>query len=65
MGVQFSTEIAGLDIQLGLVNETDDLNVGGGTCELETLECTLGDETGSTTGLGAPGDSFTLGVCDR
>ena len=63
--VELTTVVTVLDVDLGLVNEADDLDVGGGAHELDTGEGTLGDEAGATAGLGAPSDLLTLRVGDE
>ena len=65
MRVELTTVVALLDVDLGLVNKADDLNVGGGAHELDTGEGTLGNEAGATASLGAPGDLLTLRVGDE
>lgn len=62
VGVELSSTVVGLEVDLGLVNETNDLEVAGGLHELNTGDGTSGDDTGTTALLGAPGDLLTLGV---
>lgn len=64
MGVHLPSRVIGLEVGLGLVNETDDLNVVWGPCELDTLESATGDKTCAVTRLGTPGDGLVLGLAD-
>jgi hypothetical protein len=56
MGVELPSIVIGRDVNEGLVDETDDLDVVWGLHELNTLEGTSGDFTSAVTGLGAPGN---------
>jgi len=56
MGVQLSSSIIGHEVDEGLVDETNDLEVVRSPHKLNTLEGASGDETSTVTGLGAPGD---------
>lgn len=62
--VELTTKVKwlGLNVDLGLVNETGDLDVSRALDELETLEGTLRNETSTFAGLGTPGDFDTLSV---
>lgn len=64
MGVELSSVVIGFEVEHRLVKERDDLDVGLGAEELDTSDRTLGDETGSAAGLGAPRDFLTLGLAD-
>ena len=64
VGVKLSSTIVSLDVDLSLIDETDDLDVVGGLGELDTGEGTSRDEAGAVTLLRAPGDLLTLGVTD-
>lgn len=64
VGVEFSSKVVGGKVDVGLVDETDDLDVVGGPHELNTLEGASRDETRSVTGLGAPGDFLLLRLTD-
>ena len=56
MGVEFSSIVISLEVDEGLVDKTDDLNVVWGPHELNTLKGAGGDETRAMAGLGAPGN---------
>jgi len=60
--VHLSSIVVALDVNLGLVNETNNLGVGRGPDELNTLKSIAGDETSATAGLGAPCNHLSLGV---
>jgi hypothetical protein len=62
--VELSPGVVLLEVDLGLVNETDDLHVVRGLHELDTLESAGGDETSTATGLGAPRDFLVLSLTD-
>lgn len=64
MRIHLATIVSYLDIDLRLVDESDDLNVGGSFHELYALECTCGDETGPVARFGAPCDHLALCVSD-
>lgn len=64
MRVKFTSEIIGSQVNLGLVDETDDLNVVGRLHELDTLEGTLGNNSSTMAGLGAPGNFELFGVAN-
>jgi hypothetical protein len=51
VGVQFTTEIVGLKVDHGLVNETDDLAVSRSNHILNTLKSAGGEKTSAVTGL--------------
>ena len=51
VGVKLSSTIVSLDVDLGLIDETDDLDVVGGLGELDTGEGTRGDKTSTVGGL--------------
>jgi len=65
MWVHLATKVARVKVDLGLVDESDDLDVGGGFYELNALESASGDETGASAGFGAPSDHFAFLVCDE
>ena len=65
MGVHLSSGVAISDVDLGLVDETDDLDVTGGLDVLETGDGARRNDAGSTARLRAPGDGLTLGVTDE
>lgn len=54
--VKLSSIVIRGEVNEGLVDETDNLDVVGGLHELNTLKGASGDETTTVTGLGAPGD---------
>ena len=58
MGVHLTSRVIGSEVDLVLVNETGDLDVGRGLDELNTSQSTLGDDTGAIVGLGAPSDGL-------
>ena len=64
MGVELSSVIVGLEVDLGLVNEADDHDVVGGGDVLDTEEGAVGDDTSAMALLGAPGDLVCLGLAD-
>lgn len=64
MGVKLSSTVSVLDVDLGLVDETNDLNVIGSFHVLETGQGASRDDTGTTALLGAPSNFLTLGVTD-
>jgi hypothetical protein len=65
VGVEFPSGIIGSDVDELLLDEASDLDVVRGLHELETSDGTLGDDTGTITGLCAPGDAFAFGVADE
>ena len=64
MRVELTAEVIGGHVDLGLVQERDDLDVRGGAQKLNTGDGTRGDETGTATRLGAPCDFLTFGLTD-
>ena len=62
VGVELTTKVIRGQVNLGLINETSDLEVRLGLDELETSDGTSGDETGTTSGLGTPGDLLMFGL---
>jgi len=62
--IELTSSIALLDVQLGEIANTSDLNVARSLDEVNTLECAVGDGTSTTAGLGAPSDSLVLRVAD-
>ena len=65
MWVELSTKVGSLQVEHGLVEEGDNLEVGLRLEELHTLDGASGDDASATTGLGAPGDFLALSVGDR
>jgi hypothetical protein len=63
VGVHLSAIVLGIDVDLGLVDEADDLNVCSGFHELYALKSAGGDETGASSGFGAPSDHLAFSVC--
>lgn len=53
-----------LEVDEGLIDETDNLGISGGAHVLNTLERVLGDQTSTVAGLCAPCHHLTLGVRD-
>ena len=64
VGVELSSVVVGLEVDLGLVNEADDHDVVVGGDVLDTEEGTVGDDAGAMALLGAPGDLVGLGLAD-
>ena len=65
MGVKLTTEVIGGQVELGLVQERDNLNVRGETEKLDTGDGARRNDAGATARLRAPGDGLTLGVTDE
>ena len=53
-----------MNIDLGLIDKTDDLKVRRGLDVLNSSQSTSGDKTSATTWLSAPGDFLTLSIGD-
>jgi len=64
-GVELASVVTALDVDQSLVNETSDHPIVIVLEELNTLKGTSGDDTGTVTGLSAPGDFLTLGIGDE
>lgn len=64
MGIQLASVVIRSDIDLGLVNETGDLDVVGGLDELHALQGSRGDDTSTVARLCAPGDFLAFGITD-
>lgn len=64
MGIQLTTEVVGGQVDLGLVEECDHLDVVRGGQELNTLDGTVGNETSTVLLVRAPSDFDSLGVGD-
>jgi len=62
--VHLSSTVICLEVDLGLVNVADDLDVVRGLHELDTGESASGNETSAAAGLGAPGDGLALDVAN-
>lgn len=62
--VHLTSPVTGTDVDLGLVNETDDLDVGTSLHELDTLEGIARDQAGATPGLGTPSNHLAFVVGD-
>lgn len=60
--IEFTSEIIGSQVDLGLVNETDDLDIVRCFHELNTLESSRWDDSGTMSRLGAPGNFELFGV---
>ena len=65
MGVKLSSTVTVLDVDLGLVDEANDLIVARGLDVLQTGDVTGGNDASTTALLGAPGDFLALSVGDR
>jgi hypothetical protein len=63
--VELAASVAGLDVDLGLVNEAGDHDVVVVLEHLRAEEGTGGDLAGAVSGLGAPRDLIALGVGDE
>jgi len=63
--VHLTTKVARVEVNLGLVDETDNLEVGGGFDELNALESVGGDEAGPPTGFGTPSNHFSFLISDE
>jgi len=64
VGIELSSKVIRLEVDEGLVDKTNDLDVVWGPHELNTLKGTSGDETRAMAGLGAPGDFLMFGLTD-
>jgi hypothetical protein len=62
VGIHLTSPVIALQVDLGLINETNDLDVVGGAHELNTLKSIVRDEPSAVTGFGAPGNHFPLSV---
>lgn len=62
--VKLSSVIVSLDVDLGLVDETSDLDIIWGLDVLNTLEGAVGDDTSTATSLSTPSNLLTLSVRD-
>ena len=62
MRIHLPSCVIGLEVCLGLVDKTNDLDVVRGPHELDALESASGDKTGATTRLGTPRDRFMLSL---
>lgn len=65
VGVELSSCVIGLQVDLGLVNETNDLHVIGCPHELHTLKSPSGNGTSTTARLCAPGDLLAFGIRNK
>jgi len=54
MGIQFTSPVTSGNVELGLINETDNLDIIGRFHELKTCQCALGYQAGTVARLGAP-----------
>lgn len=61
-GIELSTKVTVSNVQLGLVDEPNDLNVARTLDDLNTLQGTFRNKTGAAAFLGAPGNFFALAV---
>ena len=64
VGIKFSSVVISGEVDEGLVNETNDLDVVWGRHKLNTLEGIGRDEASAMTGLSAPGDFLLFRVSD-
>ena len=62
VGIHLTSIVIALQVDLGLINETNDLGVVRGAHVLNAQESIVGDETSAVTWLGTPGDHFPLSV---
>jgi len=61
VGVHLTSRVIGGDVDLVLLDDTGNLDVGGSLDELNTCQGALRDNTGTIVGLGAPGDGLMNG----
>lgn len=64
MRVHLPSRIIGPEVDLCLVDKTDDLDVVWGPHELDALESTTRDKAGSMARLGAPRNRLMLSFTD-
>ena len=64
MGVELSSKVIRREVDEGLVDETDNLDVVRGPHELNTLKGISGDEASAVTGLRAPRDFLLFRLTD-
>lgn len=64
VGVKLTAKVFRIQVDEGLVDEANNLDVSRGSHELNTLECARRDDPGATAGLGAPSDFFTFSIPD-
>lgn len=64
VGIELSSIISSLDVDLGKVTSTSDLDVVLCFDKVNPLECAVGNEARSTTGLEAPRDVYALSITD-
>jgi len=62
--IKFATLVTLLNIDLGQVTNTSDLNVVLCTNKVDALESAIRDETCASAALGAPSDFFPLGIAN-
>jgi hypothetical protein len=62
--IEFSSRVTLLDVQLGEVTDTSNLNVVRSLDEVNTLEGSVGDSTSTAARLGAPCNSLMLSIAD-
>lgn len=65
VGVHLTSPVITGNIEELLTDEANDLDVVGGFHELDTLECTCGDDACATTGFGTPRHHLAFGVSDE
>ena len=58
MGIHLTSGVIGGEVDVLLLDETGNLDIGRGLNELNTGQSTLGDDTGAVVWLGAPGDGL-------
>jgi hypothetical protein len=64
VGIKLSSVIVSSHVNLGLINESNDLNVIGCLNELDTSQSTARDQASSVPRLSAPGNFLLLGITD-
>ena len=64
VGVELTAFVALLNVELGQVTDTSDLDVGGRLEEVGTLDGTIGNEARAVARLHAPGHLLFLGCTD-
>jgi hypothetical protein len=62
MGIEFTSVVVSLQVDLSLINETNNLNVVRSLHELDTLESSRREDTGAIAGLGAPSNLKLLSL---
>lgn len=64
VGIHLASSIFRVKVDVDLIEDSGDLNVGGGLEELDASESTSGHDARSMAGFAAPGNGSSLGVTD-